>query len=1237
MGLDNSEKSDLDIVDFINSLGLNLPFDIEHFSKNEVEIFLKKILQRADSSNVQAQISPLNFSMLFRKDLNKREENDIATNKYNEEEFNRKSLEHYFRKRISQYSAHYSYNYHDSDEYGDDIDPPEIREIRKDEADQASEFMLNPQINIYRINLRRSLILELLNLREFSKILELKNKSYKILTGIKNLFVDITYSTTLLSLWLDNVRKVKVYHHHEYSRIGKSHRYTESEVEGKDDIRLEKYKTRLITIDDIKAKYNIKLSKNDLEHLDTEHYDGTRNYIEYLNIYPLMQSAVRNIKEGYDSLKELISILTLDSNLLVSQLFKDINFEVLSTLLELPLSLKDQRFSNLDLDYLQYKKLEDQLQSTCKTLADWLLPLGSLIELTSLIKKEDWNIVTFDDSQPYKYIGGWNPLYPKNEQIINDSVGEEPVSILSGANSSGKSRTLDTDMYIRVIAQSIGFSTVSYHSNLQLSRSFYKINRPTSDHINDLSAFMNEVKQLNGVLSRILPGSIVYLDEPFSTTSAEDQAILSENLLRYLRKIDIKIIVATHNEVLIKRMAKNLFAEIYNLKTGTDSEGQLVREFKLNKGQGDSFSIEVAKANSFPIDVLQSAQEYLNGSFKMQELVQHFPEIISYTEPERNVLKNLSSDLSKLWIDDDWNSSFHSFTTDSMFSVDNFYPIENDLEEFGGRRFFSNQNNYRKLMVKFFIGIENLTPQEILERQKIFDELLSKEKWKEILKNLGVLEILKFNTNIIHRVKDKINFALNIFNKDEQIYSISLPNLNYSISYLELNKKLLNEKFTTDLLDELVSLKETFIEIGLNDEFDMLFSDLEKHAENISEELQSRYKYLMLRLVNLESELPAINYSEVDWNFYVKDLQTLAKGGYFNEDNEQKSQLYKDEIPFVVKALLEHTTESPKVQNLIAILKSCDSVYLHQLANFFSIDQIELNIDSKQESGRDVYDKNFYNNLAKARKAYSDKTINSHFKRNSINFFDFFDSDKSPLIQSIERLSTLCAFALTIQKRGLSRVKFNSTGEINIEQPHPFIKKDAIINDISFQANEAIQLLTGPNGSGKTFDGKATIITSLIALSTGYCPSQSATLPAFAKVIYLDRVISKLDDNFSSFTQGIEYWKKILEIAKSGKPFLFFADEGFSETSPKYQAAFLAAIVQVLLKSSGKSIISSHNHRLIESLQNLKSVKPYHFDFNIVDGRIKYKHKKVPGHAKSYAMEVARIMEMPKEITDPEA
>ena len=233
----------------------------------------------------------------------------------------------------------------------------------------------------------------------------------------------------------------------------------------------------------------------------------------------------------------------------------------------------------------------------------------------------------------------------------------------------------------------------------------------------------------------------------------------------------------------------------------------------------------------------------------------------------------------------------------------------------------------------------------------------------------------------------------------------------------------------------------------------------------------------------------------------------------------------------------------------------------------------------------------------------------------------------------LDRLSALCIYASYIAEGRLHPVTFNNTGEVRfpgntnlLESLRSFWKDDEPIrwNDFILDAWCPYHVLTGPNGSGKTYHAKAAIVSALQGLNTGYSPSRDATMPVFDRVMYFDRV-NEQDGTHSSFASELEYWKEVWKVLESWARTLLFCDEMFSTVPPKYQAAFSHSIMHKALSTWTSFITASHHHDWVKSLmESMPTLPVSHLSFDIVDGVPIFHRALRSWHAPSHAKEVAR-------------
>ncbi len=233
----------------------------------------------------------------------------------------------------------------------------------------------------------------------------------------------------------------------------------------------------------------------------------------------------------------------------------------------------------------------------------------------------------------------------------------------------------------------------------------------------------------------------------------------------------------------------------------------------------------------------------------------------------------------------------------------------------------------------------------------------------------------------------------------------------------------------------------------------------------------------------------------------------------------------------------------------------------------------------------------------------------------------------------LDRLSALCIYASYIAEGRLYPVNFNDTGKVMFPEntnifesiKHSGNNDEPIqSNDFMLDANFPYRILTGPNGSGKTYFAKSGIVSVLQALNTGYSQSQYSTVPIFDHIIYFDRV-NEQDGIHSSFANELEYWKEVWKTLESWGRTLLFCDEMFSTVPPKYQAAFSHSVMDKTIRTWTSFITASHHHDWVSTLmEELPSLPVSHISFEIINGTLVFQRKIKAWHAPSHAKEVAR-------------
>lgn len=304
------------------------------------------------------------------------------------------------------------------------------------------------------------------------------------------------------------------------------------------------------------------------------------------------------------------------------------------------------------------------------TMRERLEDIGSVLKIARRIESEGWQEVTFDDTQPDEYRGGWNVSRPKDGQVSNDSARDRAITVLSAANGSGKTFHMESDLSVRCVAQSVGYAPVEA-GNFHLYDSFAYLGRVSSSGGSEQrGAFISEMTRWAAVIDRLGSKPYVYIDEGASTTSPEEQTALLLGMGRHIHSHGGKVMLATHNELVAEAAQSMDGGAVYHFDSAVDpATGSLERRHTMREGVDDSKFIALARARGFPEGVIAVMERYIDGSFvlpacEVARETRRFPAIEQYTEAEREALKLRAGGISYMFPDAAENPLFALFSED---------------------------------------------------------------------------------------------------------------------------------------------------------------------------------------------------------------------------------------------------------------------------------------------------------------------------------------------------------------------------------------------------------------------------------------------------------------------------------------------------------------------------------------------------------------------------------------------
>lgn len=1006
--------------------------------------------------------------------------------------------------------------------------------------------------------------------------------------------------------------------------------------------------------------------------LENEYNRGSE-VLEKEDVMEIVGEAVDRVNKGLTGFTKLGEAFATLKDPFIKQAFSGIPSDIAKLQQEMATLIPFDKKPAEKGKYYPGAKL-DELKKLFKSVESYFFSFSAVMEFAKKIRDEGWQSVSFDASKPYGYTGGWNLEESKYGQIHNDGPVDAPITILSGANTSGKSFTMKSDFLVRVAAQSLGFAPVR-SGNLPHFDSFIFLDRAATDPQNDLSAFMREIENWKLALQDVNSRTRLYVDEGYSTTSPHDQASLLLATAGYIQERGGSVMLATHNDLLLDIAEQNPHMRVYNLQTEVGANGELVRHFKLQPGRSESLSYAVAKAKQFPQTALAAANDYLQkGRIEPSVFTSiDYPRLAAKTPEQREREKQIASTLGQLFPNEPKNPLFHLFSLDyEMKPHDLLWHVARNVQkETGGMH---DPGELRTLIGQMILWQPSHTPEEILERQRMFEELTRDNLYGKLPPMVGQIGFLEETVALVGKyAKEGINKGLNPAQFSDDDIAKIVKDVEYHLdpsqldklikaidAYLGIQVKLFGDlPAVSDLRNRYAVLEEvnsaliqrwqSWKENPLTDEEQqkvrtVIGGDTENPAKKLTaKDLQIAAIKTVASLREVSNQLPAISIRDFPLADIAEELdvlETYHRGGEKKEErrNNRSGMMWKitevldlmqGGLPMAVGRL---PVMMDNARSLIQALKSTDSVYLHQAANLIEGQLVKHEAILAGEAEAAVKEEIQSTIPGDAVSPFN------HLSRSSGSlFFGRREAKATPFKAALEQVEALAMFAEIINKQGFAKVQFNDTGEVHFKNAFSLFKdrNEEVANSINFSPdNVRVQLLTGPNGSGKTFYEKGAVAGVLMALASGYAPAEEATMPVFDAVTYLDRVVEKQDSNYSAFSQELEYWKELLGVLSSRKAAFAVIDEAFSTTSPGYQAAFTSAVVAEVLNSPHFLMLSSHNHDAVSSLTSngIPLIKPSHFVFDIKDHQIKYHYRLQEGHQTSHAVEVARTMGLPEEI-----
>jgi len=242
--------------------------------------------------------------------------------------------------------------------------------------------------------------------------------------------------------------------------------------------------------------------------------------------------------------------------------------------------------------------------------------------------------------------------------------------------------------------------------------------------------------------------------------------------------------------------------------------------------------------------------------------------------------------------------------------------------------------------------------------------------------------------------------------------------------------------------------------------------------------------------------------------------------------------------------------------------------------------------------------------------------------------------------RALAHLDAFAALAEVAARENYTRPTLTTDDVLIIrEGRHPVVEKllreeRFIPNDVTFDADQRLLIITGPNMSGKsTFIRQVALIT-LMAQIGSFVPAESATIGL------VDRIFTRIGAQDEIHAGQSTFMVEMVETARilSGgtRRSLVILDEVGRGTSTYDGMAIARAVVEYLHNSPHlgcKTLFATHYHELTELANILPRVRNYNVAVAEEGDDVVFLHKVLPGGAnRSYGIHVAKLAGIPKGV-----
>ncbi|MDU7411537.1 MAG: DNA mismatch repair protein MutS [Anaerococcus sp.] len=632
----------------------------------------------------------------------------------------------------------------------------------------------------------------------------------------------------------------------------------------------------------------------------------------------------------------------------------------------------------------------------------------------------------------------------------------------------------------------------------------------------------------------------------------------------------------------------------------------------------------IAKQSIDQIEKINPSEIIINENYSLKDLSK-------YLNQNTNIFKN--------YIEDDLKYEQRSETIVNYLGEENIKKIENK------RLSIVSLANLLNYIYKFYDDkLRHINNIEVLEISNYLELEANTRTNLELHRNLNnnskddtVLKILDRADTVmgsriinewlerplvdIERINRRLDIVEYFYNSPIDSQNIS----NYLNDIYDLERLVAKISYKRANARDLISLKNSLKNIP----------KLKKYLENSEDE----------NIANLGLNIPNVeNLYEILRNSIVDDPPiSITEGGIIKESFSEDLDILKNESEGAVNKLTLYESEQRDKTGI----KNYKIVFNKN--NGYSIEITKSNLDKVPDNyirkqtlkNQERYTTETLENLSNLILGGKDKVNDLEYQifnqiRDEILDQTLMLQSLAKMIANIDGLNTLARVAVL---NNYVRPRLTNKNEITIRDGrHPVIENNLkenefIANDTKIgQADNLIQIITGPNMAGKSTYMRQMAIIIILAQMGSFVPA------SFAEIGVCDKVFTRIgaSDNISkgesTFMLEMNEVSNILKNATSHS-FVILDEVGRGTSSDDGLSIAMSLVEYISKKTRFKTVFATHFHELTILENELDNVKNLKIEILKEDNNLVFLRKIREGKSdRSYGIEVAKLSGLPDEL-----